>query len=86
MFGDTHDLEQDSMAASRPRGIDRPLSYLRPTTPFGDTYTPSYTRFVNSPGSSYIHPLFPLFNDRRPQQAKIRTSLYSKPGTNPGMA
>lgn len=66
-------------------GMSKPLSYLRPTTPYGDHYTQSYTKYLNAPGSSYVHPLFPLFNDRRPAQPKIRTSLYSKPGTNPGM-
>lgn len=54
--------------------LPKPMSFLRPMTPYGDTYTPSYTRYLNTPGSSYNNPLFPLFNDRRPQP-RIRTSL-----------
>lgn len=81
LFGDNAQQAQISRA---PR-MSSPMSYLRPMTPYGDHYTQSYTRYINSPGSSYVHPLFPLFNDRRPQQPKIRTSLYSTPGTNPGM-
>lgn len=55
--------------------LPKPMSFLHPMTPYGDSYTPSYTRYLNSPGSSYTNPLFPLFNDRRPQAPKIRTSL-----------
>jgi hypothetical protein len=40
-------------------------SFLRPMTAYGDTYTPSYTRYQNSPAQSYTHPLYNLFNDRR---------------------
>lgn len=73
-MGDRPDLEADSMASQHRRGIAHPLSFLRPTTAYGDPYTPSYTRYINAPGSSYVHPLYPLFNDRRPPP-KIRTSL-----------
>lgn len=65
--------------------LPHPISFLRPMTPYGETYTPSYTRYLNAPGSSYVHPMFPVFNDRRPAQKKIRTSLYTEPGNNPGM-
>ena len=47
-------------------------------TPYGDTYTPSYTSFLNAPGNSYVHPLHTLFNDRRPAPTKIRTTLNPK--------
>lgn len=70
--GNANDAIASRVAAS---GMSKPLSYLKPTTPYGDTYTQSYTKYLNAPGSSYVHPLFPLFNDRRPQQTKIRTSL-----------
>jgi hypothetical protein len=63
-----------AVAANVPK-MASPASFLRPMTPYGDSYTQSYTKYLNAPGSSYVHPLFPLFNDRRPQQAKIRTTL-----------
>jgi len=69
--------------AARVPAMAKPLSYLKPTTPYGDNYTQSYTRYLNAPFSSYVHPLFPLFNDRRPQPQKIRTTLNT-PGRVPG--
>jgi len=61
--------------AQRVSKMASPVSYMSPTTPYGDRYTQSYTKYLNAPGSSYNHPLFSLFNDRRPQPPKIRTSL-----------
>lgn len=78
-----YDTGQDAIASRVPK-LSHPLSFLQPTTPYGDNYTQSYTRYLNAPGSSYTHPLFPLFNDRRPQVAKIRTSLNT-PGKSPGL-
>lgn len=69
----------DAIAAKVPK-MSAPVSYLSPTTPYGDRYTQSYTRYLNAPGSSYVHPLFPLFNDRRPTPPKIRTSLNAPAG------
>lgn len=69
----------DAIAAKVPK-MSAPVSYLSPTTPYGDRYTQSYTRYLNAPGSSYVHPLFPLFNDRRPAAPKIRTSLNAPAG------
>ena len=65
----------DPLAARAPR-ITPGLSFMRPTTPYGDSYTPSYTRYLNAPGSSYVHPLHNLFSDRRPAAPKIRTTLF----------
>lgn len=62
---------------------NRPTSYLRPMTAYGEGYTPSYTRYLNAPGSSYVHPNFPLFHDRR-SAPQIRTSLNT-PGRVPGL-
>jgi len=99
-FGETDATDLDAMSQHAHRGLTSqvttkhgysvsstppsPLSYLRPMTPYGDTYTPSYTRYLGTAGSSYVNPLFPLFNDRRPQAPKIRTTLNT-PGRVPGM-
>lgn len=64
----------DPVAARVPR-MAAPASFLSPMTPFGDRYIQSYTRYLNAPGSSYTHPLHGLFNDRRPNAPKIRTTL-----------
>lgn len=95
-FGDRPDLEVDAMSKHVPlsgttiqqtgRGywtehtIPKPLSFLRPMTPYGDTYTPSYTRYLNAPSNSYVNPLHTLFNDRRPQPSKIRSTLFPQEG------
>lgn len=95
-FGETDrtDVQAMSLHSSRgrsslegtPRGyiarqeVPKPMSFLRPMTPYGDSYTPSYTRYLNSPGSSYNHPMHTLFNDRRPKAPAVRTSLYPKQG------
>lgn len=95
-FGDSPDLEVDAMSGHVPLGstkkvstgrgyrttqtMPRPLSFLRPMTPYGETYTPSYTSFLNSPANSYVHPLHTLFNDRRPQAPPIRTTLFPTEG------
>jgi hypothetical protein len=60
------------------QNIAKPLSFLRPITPYGETYTPSYTSFLNSPANSYNHPLHTLFNDRRPSAPPIRSTLFPK--------
>ena len=65
----------DPIAAGASR-MAAPLSFLRPTTPYGENYTPSYTRYLNAPGSSYVHPLHNLFADRRPTPAPIRSTLF----------
>lgn len=72
-----YDSGQDAIASRVPQ-MAHPLSFLRPTTPYGDNYTQSYTRYLNAPGSSYNHPLFSLFNDRRPKASPIRTSLKER--------
>lgn len=55
-------------------------SYMRPMTPYGDTYTPSYTKYQNAAGSSYVNPMHVIFNDRRPELPKVRTTLFPKEG------
>ena len=76
--------QQTSRGVQYHADLPHPLSFLRPMTPYGDTYTPSYTRYRNSPSNSYNNPLFPLFNDRRPAP-KVRSTLYNTPGTTPGL-
>lgn len=92
-FGDEPSLETDAMSRHLPlnqmtqektsrgyvtrQAIAKPMSFLRPITPYGETYTPSYTAFLNSPANSYNHPLHTLFNDRRPSAPPIRTTLFS---------
>lgn len=95
-FGDEPSLETDAMSRHLPSGateqeatkrgyvtrqsMARPMSFLRPVTPYGETYTPSYTSFLNSPANSYTHPLHTLFNDRRPAAAPIRSTLFPQEG------
>jgi hypothetical protein len=55
-------------------------TYMMPMTPYGDKYTPSYTRYQNSPANSYTNPMHVIFNDRRPQTPAIRTTLFPKEG------
>lgn len=67
--------QNDDPLAERANKMASPLSYLHPTDPTGQAYTKSYTRFQNAPGNSYTNPHYGLFNDRRPQTPKIRTTL-----------
>lgn len=79
-FGESDSSDQDALAQRVGSERLKAPGYLRPMTPYGDTYTPSYTKFLNAPGSSYTHPLHQLFNDRRPVAPKIRTTLRTPPG------
>lgn len=66
---------RDALSQAAPK-MAAPMSFLRPTTPYGESYTPSYTRYLNAPGSSYTHPLHNLFSDRRPAASPIRSTLF----------
>lgn len=53
-------------------------TYMMPMTPYGEKYTPSYTRYQNSPANSYTNPMHVIFNDRRPATPSPRSTLYPK--------
>lgn len=71
----------DDPLAQRAQTMATPLSYLRPVDPTGQAYTKSYTAYQNAPGNSYTNPHYGLFNDRRPAQQPIRSTLKPAGGT-----